>query len=130
METLVIIILVLLGICIGLNLYLRKGRVKDDPLKVYGTYLFVYRIKEDAKDMPIEFLVDWKFIDLENHLYLLELNLETDPFRYLEDIWKEYTGWESIYLDVYEKEGVMEVRHKLIGKMSVVDGVIYWDKQI
>lgn len=93
--------LLILVIIIGFEMWcLFSG--KEEPKVTYTNYLFKYYIKGDPKVMPVEFLVNWKLSELENHLYILEKTLEEDIYGYLEYVWQGYYGKE-IYIDVYEK---------------------------
>ena len=97
---------------------------KDNPVRL-SQYLFAYRIiVDDTKALPTEFLVNWKISNLENHLYLLYLTLEEDLYMegYLHSIWVDYEGWEDVYIDVYEVEGMMDTKHTLISKFWVIEG--------
>ena len=97
---------------------------KDKPVRL-SNYLFAYRIVEDdTKALPTEFLVNWKISNLENHLYLLYLTLEEDLYMdgYLHSVWVNYEGWNDVYIDVYEVEGMMDTKHTLIGKFWVIEG--------
>ena len=128
-----------LGVVIGIILnilYVRHLRIRaaDWPKKKVNTddrisvrYLFVYKIIEGSpKSLPTEFLVNWKLRDLENHLYLLYLNLDEglDIEEYLHKVWVGYSGNENIYGKVYKAGDIITVRNILIGTWEVVEGRI------
>ena len=122
------IALILIGTVIWAFVGIKK---KDNPVVRLSQYLFVYKIVEgDANGLPTEFLVNWKLTDLENHLYLLYLNLEEDLDieEYLHKVWVGYSGWENIYGKVYRTEGIMDVRNILIGTWEIVEGRIGYSK--
>lgn len=86
------IALILIGAIIWAFVGIKKK--EDSPVRL-SQYLFVYKIVEgDSKGLPTEFLVNWKITDLENHLYLLYLNLEDDLDieEYLHKVWVGYSG--------------------------------------
>ena len=115
------IALILIGAIIWAFVGIKK---KDNPVRL-SNYLFAYRIVEDdTKALPTEFLVNWKISNLENHLYLLYLTLEEDLYMegYLHSVWVDYEGWNDVYIDVYEVEGMMDTKHTLIGKFCMVEG--------
>ena len=115
------IALILIGVIIWAFGGIKK---KENPVRL-SNYLFAYRIVEDdTKALPTEFLVNWKISNLENHLYLLYLTLEEDLYMegYLHSVWVDYEGWNDVYIDVYEVEGMMETKHTLIGKFWVIEG--------
>ena len=117
----IVIALILIGAIIWAFVGIKK---KDNPVRL-SNYLFAYRIEEDdTKALPTEFLVNWKISNLENHLYLLYLTLEEDLYMegYLHSVWVNYEGWEDVYIDVYEVEGMMDTKHTLIGKFWVIEG--------
>ena len=116
---------------IGMVMFLKGVHKVNTKDKVLVRYLFVYKIVEgDAKGLPTEFLVNWKLTDLENHLYLLYLNLEEDLDieEYLHKVWVGYSGNWNIYGKVYRVEGIMDVRHILIGTWEIVEGRIGYSK--
>ena len=123
---------VMVGILlIGMVMFLKGVHKVNTNDKVLVKYLFVYKIVEgDAKGLPTEFLVNWKLTDLENHLYLLYLNLEEDLDieEYLHKVWVGYSGWDNIYGKVYRTEGIMDVRNILIGTWEIVEGRIGYSK--
>ena len=124
----IVIALILIGAIIWAFVGIKKK--EDNPVRL-SQYLFVYKITEgDSKWLPTEFLVNWKITDLENHLYLLYLNLEEglDIEEYLHKVWVGYSGWENIYGKVYRTEGIMDVRNILIGTWEVVEGRIGYSK--
>jgi hypothetical protein len=112
-------------ILIGAIIWAFVGIKKKDKSVRLSQYLFAYRIIEgDPKALPTEFLVNWKISNLENHLYLLYLTLEEDLYMegYLHSVWVDYEGWNDVYIDVYEVEGMMDTNHTLIGKFWVIEG--------
>ena len=122
------IALILIGTVIWAFVGIKK---KDNPVVRLSQYLFVYKIIEgDSKGLSTEFLVNWKLTDLENHLYLLYLNLEEDLDieEYLHKVWVGYSGWDNIYGKVYRTEGIMDVRNILIGTWEIVEGRIGYSK--
>ena len=121
------IALILIGAVIWAFVGIKK---KDKPVRL-SQYLFVYKtIEGDAKGLPTQFLVDWQISNLENHLYLLYLNLEEDLDieEYLHKVWVGYSGNWNIYGKVYRTEGIMDVRNILIGTWEVVEGRIGYSK--
>ena len=115
------IALILIGAIIWAFVGIKK---KDNSVRL-SNYLFAYRITEgNPKGLPTEFLVNWKISNLENHLYLLYLTLEEDLYMegYLHSVWVDYEGWNDVYIDVYEVEGMMDTKHTLIGKFWVIEG--------
>ena len=123
------IALILIGAVIWAFVGIKKK--EDNPVVRLSQYLFVYKIVEgDSKGLPTEFLVNWKLTDLENHLYLLYLNLEEDLDieEYLHKVWVGYSGLEDIYGKVYRTEGIMDVRNILIGTWGIVEGRIGYSK--
>ena len=123
------IALILIGAVIWAFVGIKKK--EDNPVVRLSQYLFVYKIVEgDAKGLPTEFLVNWKLTDLENHLYLLYLNLEEglDIEEYLHKVWVGYSGWGDIYGKVYRTEGILDVRNILVGTWEIVEGRIGYSK--
>ena len=124
------IALILIGAIIWAFVGIKK---KDKPVRL-SNYLFAYRIVEDdTKALPTGFLVilvNWKLTGLENHLYLLYLNLEEDLDieEYLHNVWVGYSGWENIYGKIYRTEGIRDVRNILIGTWEIVEGRIGYSK--
>ena len=117
----IVIALILIGTIIWAFVGIKK---KDKSVRL-SDYLFAYRIIEgDPKALPMEFLVNWKISNLENHLYLLSLTLEEDLYMegYLNSVWVDYEGEEDVYIDVYRVEGMIDTKHTLIGKFWVVEG--------
>lgn len=122
----IVIALILIGTIIWAFVGIKK---KDKPVRL-SNYLFAYRI-DITRAMPVEFLVNWKISNLENHLYLLYLTLEEDLSidDYLKDIWIDYLGSDNIYIRIYRVEGRIssygseeEAKHLLIGKFCMVEG--------
>jgi hypothetical protein len=113
--------LILIGAIIWAFVGIKK---KEKPVRL-SNYLFAYRITEgNPKGLPTEFLVNWKISNLENHLYLLYLTLEEDLYMegYLHSVWVDYEGWNNVYIDVYEVEGIVDTKHTLIGKFWIEEG--------
>ena len=122
------IALILIGAVIWAFVGIKKK--EDSPVRL-SQYLFVYKIVEgDAKGLPTEFLVNWELVDLRNYLYILCLTLEEDLDieEYLHKVWVGYSGNWNIYGKVYRVEGIMDVRHILIGTWEIVEGRIGYSK--
>jgi len=117
------IALILIGAVIWAFVGIKKK--EDSPVRL-SKYLFAYRIKEedDTRAMPTVFLENWEISNLENHLYLLYLNLEEDLDieEYLHKVWVDYEGFDDVYIDVYRIEGMMDTKHTLIGKFCIIEG--------
>ena len=116
------VILILVLILLVVLLWDVKGNNKPTT-----KYLFAYRISNNiGMVLPMEFLVNWKISNLENHLYLLYLTLEEDLSieDYLKDIWMDYLGLEDISIRVYRVEEDEDIKHWLIGRAYVNKGVV------
>ena len=113
----IVIALILIGAIIWIFVEIKK---KDKPVRL-SNYLFAYKI-DITRAMPVEFLVNWKISNLENHLYLLYLTLEEDLYieGYLYSVWVDYEGLDDVYMDVYEVEE--ENKHTLIGRFCIIEG--------
>ena len=107
--------------------YMYKDTKKDVEVKTYMDYFFAYSIKEDASELPVEFLANWKVSALENHLYLLDITLEYDLYLlgYLQKVWEFYDDCK-VYIKSYEKKfGMYEIHHELLGEFMVEGGKVY-----
>lgn len=116
---------------IGMEMFLKGTHKVNTDDKVLVRYLFVYKIVEgDPNGLPTEFLVNWKLTDLENHMYLLYLNLEEDLDieKYLYKVLAKYYGFNNIYGKVYRIEYTSDIKNILIGTWEVVEGRIGYNK--
>lgn len=118
------IVVVILAILVW---HIYKDTKKDGEVKTYADYSFAYSIKEDASELPTEFLANWKVSALENHLYLLDITLEDDLYLlgYLQNIWEFYDDCK-VYIKAYEKKyGMYEIHHEPLGEFRVEGGKVY-----